>query len=829
MTERNHDTDNLPPIWNIRAKKNSHFLGRDEEMAALAELLEAEGVCLVEPVDDDVPGLGITTMLREYAYAHTGDYQLVWWLDAEHETSTLIQYLQLGHALELLQQKATSEFNTIDEVRETLAGHKGWLLIVDGIADPSMIVPILPANVNGHVILSAQHPTQDTEHKRLRVGRVAQEDIDRLYPGLSAPAGDASILRTLPMALELLSAFAALSDQSLDVIVENVVAALPENVREQPHLLYQTVLRYTLNHLSKNHPASKDFLALCCYLCPHDIPLSLFEDVEDILTGRLNLGLHDEESFESLVAPLLNLRLISRDDNGLSMHPTIQEAIRSSMGEAPQRAWCNAAVQIVLKSYPIEAVYTRPNSSCVRLMSHALHAADLAEECEVALPDASALLYQVGLYVHAHGLLMQAQMCYLRSINIAERKLGTVHPTVATRVNSLGTVEHELGNLDNAQTCFERAMEICEAVYGPSKEARYANIHDSMLTMPLRNLCKILEEKGNLKRAQRAFEKAMKTFVDVYGWNHSVVAECAHSFGNTWVALDKPSKAQSCFIKAVRAEENAQECDNVALAQYLNSLGIVLLKNENLELAQEQFERALRLNQNNYAEDDIHIARDYLHLGHVYRQRSLFDEAESSYKESLRIYEAQDEDHPKEVAALLLNLGIVLLNNKEAGQARTMLEQALQLQTDRHGEDSLRLVSTLVASGKALDALDASTQARGMYERALELLDAQDSENYGDRTTVLYRLGRSFEGEDNLDEALRHYEHAMNIDSQHAGQDHPSVARDACGMGSVLAKQGDTIVAMGHFTLALDIYERSLGKDHAKTRMVRAKLDKITH
>lgn len=830
MPKSDQHNDHLPPVWNIRAPRCREFTGRSDTLDELRQSLLDDHICILASPQAEMPGIGLSALALEYAYSHASDYQVIWWIDAEHLATMGIEYAQLGKALDMVDQKDDNHFFTLDKIKKRLEHNQGWLLIFDNVPDPALIPSFLPEETEGHVIITSPQPSRNSSITSLIIEPLDPASLDSLYPhsNIEEFGTDAHLNGNL-LALNILAAYSDQTGEPMDDMLKAVQNN--SNSLEDPTYAHaiQTALRFPLSILVRNYPASKDFLALCSFLNPGHIPLSLFDNIDGILTKRLVDAMQDDDAVQELISPLLELKLVSQNENGISIHPAIQHAVREGMSETPFAAWCNASVKLVNNAFPFETQYETPNPTCTRLIPHLLHATSIAEEHGIALEYVSTLLYQAGLYIHAHRLLEEAQMCYLRSINIAERKLGTIHQTIATRVNNLGIVEQELGNLDNAQTCFERAMEICETIYGPTKEAVYTGIPDSMLTMPLRNLCSVLEEKGNVKRAQRAFEKAMKIFVDVYGWNHSIVAECAHNFGNTWLKLHKHSKAQNCFIKAVRAEENAHECDNIALARYLNSLGIVLLKTDNPTLAAEQLGRALRLDQNEFGEQHVNVARDLTNLGHAYKQLKQLDDAEAVYRDALNIIEDQEEDCQADLASLLLNLGVILLGKSESAQARTLLDQSLQLHQEIYGENSRELISVQVNLGKALDGLDASTQAKAMYENSLAILKDQDPENHTDHATILYRLGRSHEKDKDYNESIKYYEQAMNMDTEHNGQDHPSVARDAYGVGSVLIRQGDTIVAMGHLTLALDIYERTVGKNHPKTRSVRKKLDEITH
>lgn len=823
MTDLPNPNDQLPPIWNIRYPRIEQWLNRDAIFTRIQETLSSDHVCVVATPEAKSRGLGLSSLAREYAYQQAENYQMVWWVDADTEAATIVQYTQLCAALDMLQQKSKRSFHSMEETQQRLESHTGWLVIFNQAVDVDFIKSLLPKDITGHVIITTSEPGDHpcTLNHPLSIG-----ELNERYESMSLSNSIAtSLLNGNVLALDLLYAYHLQTGEKADDLLVSILQALDNLEDPNPHDLFRAVLRYSLKYLSGQDPVAKDFIVLCSFLSPHDIPRFIFDEGDEVLTPKLVETIADEELFQQMLSPLLGLGLMQETENALAMHPAVQEALHDSMPANALKAWCNAAGKLLEEAFPTGKPYKHPSNTCIRLLPHMFRSAKIAEHHESTTQTTSTILFLAGLYIHAHGLIDETHMCYLRSIKIAETLLGTTHPIVASRVNNLGTIEHELGALDNAQTCFERSIEIYEALFGPSEKADHFNVDDSMITTPLRNLCSVLEDKGDINRAQRAFEKSIKTFVKIYGWEHSIVAECAHSFGNTWITLKNMEKAKNCFMKAVRAEESAYDCDNTALATYLNSLGLCFLKEQKPDLALEQLERAWRLDQMELEAGDLRLSRDLINLGHAYKQLNKLDEGEVAYRDALAILRADSGRHRKEISSIQLNLGMILLGKHDFENARSQLDSALSMQTELYGDSSTELIPILVNIGKALDGMKQPIPALSSYERALDLLETKESDNHMDRATVLYRIGRSYQHDDQLDTALSFFEQALSVDTKHAGEGHSHVARDAYAIGTTLEKQGDSIVAMGHLTLALDIYENVHGKDHPKTRAVRKKLD----
>lgn len=84
----------------------------------------------------------------------------------------------------------------------------------------------------------------------------------------------------------------------------------------------------------------------------------------------------------------------------------------------------------------------------------ARHADSLA-----AAPEASSRLFnEAGLHLRIRAEFDPARDCFERAIRIDEPAYGPDHPSVAIRVNNLGTVLEDQGDLDGAKKCYERAF-----------------------------------------------------------------------------------------------------------------------------------------------------------------------------------------------------------------------------------------------------------------------------------------------------------------------------------------------------------------------------------
>jgi tetratricopeptide (TPR) repeat protein len=107
------------------------------------------------------------------------------------------------------------------------------------------------------------------------------------------------------------------------------------------------------------------------------------------------------------------------------------------------------------------------------------------------------------------GRLEEAMAYFQRALAIDEGAFGSDHPTVANRLNNLGSVLRDQGRLEEAMAYFRRALVIDERALGPD--------HPSS-AITLNNLAAVYSQAGtgdhdaNLREAIRLFDRARAIF-----------------------------------------------------------------------------------------------------------------------------------------------------------------------------------------------------------------------------------------------------------------------------------------------------------------------------
>ncbi|HLJ68138.1 MAG TPA: tetratricopeptide repeat protein [Chloroflexota bacterium] len=216
-------------------------------------------------------------------------------------------------------------------------------------------------------------------------------------------------------------------------------------------------------------------------------------------------------------------------------------------------------------------------------------------------------------------------------------------------------------------------------------------------------------EQGNLDDAERFYLAARQLYLDL--GDVRGLAAVATGLGNVaWERADFET-ARTLFESSLNLHQ--QVGDDIGAAAALNNLGNVACDEENLTDAERFYQRALELYRDRRNRRGAAVVLN--NLGAVLEEQGDQDQARDRYEESLELSrQVGDQDL---TAALLLNLGDLALLDGKLGRATALYEECL------------RLADSLGAKGRIASVLErfaAVSAAGGEYERAGRLFGAAD-------------------------------------------------------------------------------------------------------
>jgi tetratricopeptide (TPR) repeat protein len=431
----------FPGVGTLRhllRSRNPNFTGRDAELDAIAQACgRGERVALT-----GLGGVGKSQLATEFAHRHAPDYEIVWWLRAEEETTLVEDLALLAFALGLVSRDAPDLGEAAEAARRQLEQRSGWLLVFDNAPTAQALAPNLPES-GGHVLVTSRNPAWRRIATPLEIRPLAVDDAASFLAERSgdpdrdgAAAALADALGRLPLALEQAAAYVEESETTLaaylavflahqaDLLATGAPSDYPAPVATAWELCFQA--------LERDAPAAAQLLELLAFFAPDEIPIRLFAERPDQLPDALAsivsrpIGVDTE-----LVRPLLRYSLVEREGDDLSVHRLVQAVTRSRIGEERRRERAAEAVQLLEAAFDFDE--TRPSgwAWCARLLPHALAGAAHAEGLGVAGDGPSSLLNSAGLYLRTRARHAEARAAFEQALAIDEKTYGPNHPTIA--------------------------------------------------------------------------------------------------------------------------------------------------------------------------------------------------------------------------------------------------------------------------------------------------------------------------------------------------------------------------------------------------------------
>jgi hypothetical protein len=465
------------PIRGGLPPRNRSFVGREELLSHVRELLGNGPVVLLPSAEHQLGGTGRTQLALEYAYRYTDTYELVWWIPAEQTAGMRAGLVGLAQRLGLPEARDINR--TLGAVRDALSRgepYRNWLVVFENANRPEDIQPYLPSGA-GHVLVTSRNPRWTSEvAQAVPVPAFDRPDsvdfLRRRSAELSAVDADrlAQKLDDVPMALDQAAAVRAATGWSVDEYLRRYDERAGE-------LAFPTPIRVAwglaTDALRAESPAAAQLLELCSFLASAPVSWQLLWSARGFdLSPELASTIRIERRLKAAMRLIGRYGLADLDPPGerLLVHPLVRGMLAQALSSEQHAAQLHVVRGMLAAADPGEPDAPTTWPRYAELTPHLVHADVLGgdrEEVRQLVINCVRYLFAGGDYDSSRDLAAQAVARW-------RDRLGETDEQTLLASFHLANALRAVGRIADARTLNAQTLRIQRDVLGGDDETTLA-------------------------------------------------------------------------------------------------------------------------------------------------------------------------------------------------------------------------------------------------------------------------------------------------------------------------------------------------------------------
>lgn len=726
------------PIWNVPYLRNPFFTGRDSIVSYLFSVLRDRNTAALTQAQaiSGLGGIGKTQIAIEYAYRYRDQYQAIFWVNASTREVLRADYVTMATLLDLPEQHEQDQDITIRAVKRWLDTNTDWLLILDNVERPEIIVDYLPLHPRGDILLTTRlHALGKIAHC-IEVEKMGQDESTLLLlrrarlldpdTPLELAGSEEKTLATeivtdldgLPLALDQAGAY-----------IEETHCGLPQYLDLYGTRRKQLLLRrgtFSLDHpdsvvatwllsfahIQEENPGAADLLRLLTFLSPEDIPEELIMASVTERGDALDAIASDRLLMNEAIELVLRYSLIRRNPKvtSLSIHRLVQAVLKDSMDKEMQRTWAERVIRAVDKAFP-DSKERKNWNKCQRYLPHVYVCAQLIDEYALTLPEAARLLNDAAEYLVIHAQYQQAETLLEKALLLRRQILEASHPDLIRTINNLGLLYRKTGEFSRGEQFLLEAL---------NKQQQAPGLNQLDIAQTQYNLGRLYRAQGTYLKAEPFYWQALRTRESILGHDDPQVALSYYGLAKLYYSLEKFQQAEELCAKALRIQEQLAEKNELHIASILDILAKIYTRQLKLKQATEVNERALHIREDILGEEHPQIAILLTNLVEIYHAQGKYKEAGLLIDKALRIQErAFGSEHPS-MAYSFCNLAENFSLRKNYEEAEFYYKKALGIREKTLGNHP-RTAFIYIQLAKYYTSSGRQEEAESLYLKALSI------------------------------------------------------------------------------------------------------------
>jgi len=725
--------------FGVPYSRNRYFTGREDVLLQLHEqLMQTNAIAMTQVrAIRGLGGIGKTQTAVEYAYRYyegslekatepaTGattelteeqsqgqtpepaaGYQYVFWVNADTQINLASSYAAIAEQLAVPNAQAMPQDQKITAVRSWLNRHNRWLLIFDNADNPDWLVPWMPTNPQGKVLITSRASVFD----QLGIPKSIALDVLSEAAALTLLFERTRIARTdiseseaqqlnqeldgLPLALEQASAYILRQKigfgRYLRAYRSRGLTQLEKEKAQTGRYPSSVLKTWQLNMaaVQEEEPAASALLEMSAFLAPDEIPCWLLKKGSEALGNLLGVYLEgeagettDEEEMALALRELLSLlsrySLIRWHDDTpdtYSLHRLVQAVVQSQLDSQTAADWIEQVVAAISEADPGQEFEQWPLFE--QLLPHWLSVIRQALSAGQRSATLGLLCNQAGFFLKSQGRYQEAEPLYLDALNIRKAELGERHPDTATSLNNLAGLYESQGRYQEAEPLLLDALNITKAELGER--------HPSTATS-LNNLAELYRAQGRYQEAEPLLLDALNIRKAELGERHPSTATSLNNLAALYKSQGRYQEAEPLLLDALNIKRDVLGERHPSTASSLNNLAALYKSQGRYQDAEPLYLDALNIRKAELGERHPSTATSLNNLAALYASQGRYQEAEPLYLDALNIRKAElGERHP-DTATSLNNLAALYASQGRYQEAEPWLTDKSLFIQDRRG------------------------------------------------------------------------------------------------------------------------------------------------
>jgi tetratricopeptide (TPR) repeat protein len=752
--------------------RNPYFTGRRKVLETIHQTFQEDKIISLTQTIKGLGGVGKTAIAKEYAFRYAQEYNCIWWVNAESETSILSAYSEFALKKKIVDSDKSRQEVIIEAVRYWMGQNDKWLFIFDNAEDTEHLKKYLPADhsEHRHILITSRNidwkriaTIVDTKVFSLDE---AIEFLDKYtqLPEKEKQAELAKALGCLPLALEQAATY-----------IYNVIGTTYANYLDKYNRYRLKILEKYPNEESKTvcatwnisfekitNESAKQLFNFCSFFAPEKIPYQWFSEAAECLPQPLQATVAEELQFDEIRAELTKYSLINIENNRISMHRLLQEVVRDTLKEE-RETWIDYCTQIFYKSINPDFSTIDRRNNFMEMVPHIIYITEISFLKTIEIAN---LYLFLGYGFIELGNHFEALKWYKKALVVFEKKFGKEHPDTAIIYNNIAEVYSIQGNYPEALEWYKKALVIFERVLG-KKNSITATTYD--------NIAKVYLNQGKYPETLEWYKKGLAIFEKVLGKKHPDTAVTYSGIATAYYCQGNYFEALKWYEKSLVIREKVLGKKHPDTANTYNNIATVYSSQGKYPEALELHKKTLAIYEKVLGKEHLSTANTYNNLATVYTYQGKYSEALIWHKKALVIHEKiLGTEHPN-TATMYDNLAGVYINQGNYSEALRWQEKALVIKEKVLGKEHPDVAVTYNNMAAIFYKQNNYSKALKWYKKALVIVEKRLGKEHPNTIATYNNIASVYSHQGNYSEALKLFLKSYKISLSTLESTHPTI------------------------------------------------------